>query len=159
MKNIKIIPLILSLLACYAAGAIGSYFSIDAIPTWYTTLNRPPFNPPNWIFGPVWSTLYAMMGVSLYLIWQKKTNSLVKKQGIWFFAIQLILNTLWTIVFFALQSPTGAFLMVIALLVFIVLTIRKFSKISKPAAYLLYPYLAWVSFASILNFSIMILNW
>lgn len=155
MKNF--LKLATSIIVCQLAGIIGSIFTISSIPTWYASLNKPFFNPPNWIFGPVWTILYLLMGVSLYLIWQqkkskKRTNALIV------FASQLGLNTLWSIIFFGMQSPFLAFLVIVGLLIFIILTIIKFFPLSKTAAYLLIPYILWVSFASILNFSIVVLN-
>ena len=158
MKKIKILPLIVSLSVCFSAAIIGSFFTSEAIPTWYSTLNKPIFNPPNWVFGPVWSVLYLMMGVSLYIAWQKKANKKVKQKGLIFFFSQLFFNTLWSIIFFGLHSPLLAFLVIIALWILIFLTIKNFLLISRPASYLLIPYLAWVSFASLFNFSIVILN-
>ncbi len=158
MKKIKILPLIVSLSVCFSAAIIGSIFTVEAIPTWYTTLNKPLFNPPNWVFGPVWSILYLMMGISLYLVWQKEVSKKVKQKGLLFFFSQLILNALWSIVFFGLHSPLIAFLVIIVLWILIFLTIKNFLLISKPAGYMLIPYLVWVSFASLLNFSIAILN-
>ena len=148
----KVLPkLIFSIGICLGAGIIGSFFTVSAIPEWYATLNKPAFSPPNWIFGPVWTILYILMGVSLYLVWVKKTVPAV-------FWLQLILNALWSIIFFGMKNPTLAFVDIIALWVAIVLTIKAFSKINKLAGQLLWPYLAWVSFASILNLAIVILN-
>lgn len=143
--------LILSITICLGAGIIGSFFTTSAIPTWYATLNKPVFSPPNWIFAPVWTTLYILMGISLYLVWKKKTVPMV-------FWIQLILNATWSIVFFGMKNPILAFINIAALWIAIFLTIKSFRKINKTAACLLYPYLAWVSFASVLNLFIVLLN-
>lgn len=140
-----------SLAICQGAGLIGSIFTFPAIGGWYQTLVKPSFSPPNWIFGPVWTLLYLMMGVSLYFIW-------VRKGSLKWFWVQLVLNSLWSILFFGLKSPGLAFLEIIFLWYAILTTIKTFLKQFKPAAYLLYPYLAWVSFASVLNFSIWVLN-
>lgn len=148
--------LVASIAICLTAGFLGSFFTISAISTWYSTLNKPFFNPPNWIFGPVWTTLYILMGISLYLLWTAKKKG--KGPAIKLFLIQLGLNFFWSIIFFGLQNPLLAFAEIIALWIFIFLTIKQSLKIFKPAAYLLYPYLAWVSFASILNLFIVILN-
>ena len=139
-------------LLCQTAGAIGSIFSFSAIENWYAYLNKPFFNPPNWIFGPVWTTLYILMGISAYLVWKKR-----KGIPFWFW-IQLVLNALWSILFFGLQSPILAFVGVIFLWLSIFLTITSFYRIHKTAAYLLVPYLLWVTFASLLNASIALLN-
>jgi tryptophan-rich sensory protein len=131
---------------------VGSFFTFNSVSTWYPTLEKPFFNPPSWIFGPVWTTLYFLMGISLFLVWGKKKTDLT-----WFWA-QLALNAFWSIVFFGMKSPGLAFLVIVLLWISIFLTIKSFYKINKNAAYLLYPYLAWVTFASILNLFIAILN-
>lgn len=152
------------------AGFIGSFFTITSIDSWYRTLAKPSFNPPNWIFGPVWTLLYILMGIGLGTVLIKereekedKTNKTKKvedkfKKAKLFFFIQLVLNSLWSILFFGLQNPGLALAEIILLFVFIVLTIKAFYRISKKAAYLLIPYILWVSFASILNFFIVKLN-
>lgn len=157
MPKIKNWPLlILSILFCEGVGILGSFFTISAIPTWYVTLAKPSFSPPNFIFGPVWTMLYALMGISLYLVWTSKVKS--KKQALKYFFVQLGLNAMWSIIFFGLKKPGLAFFEIIALWIAIYLTIKAFQKISKVASYILYPYFAWVSFASVLNLSIWILN-
>ena len=158
MTRLKIIPLVLSIGVCFLAAGIGSRFTTSAIDTWYTTLQKPFFNPPNWIFGPVWTLLYLIMGISLYIVWIAKVEKKAKLQGITFFFIQLALNVLWSILFFGLKSPTAALIGIIFLWLAIFLTIRSFLQISKKAGWLLIPYLVWVSFATILNLSIVILN-
>lgn len=158
MAKIEILPLIVSLAVCFLAAAVGSVFTTGAIDTWYESLNKPVFNPPNWIFGPVWSLLYLLMGISLYLVWITKANKMARRKGIIFFFIQLVLNLLWSILFFSLKSPTAAFVEIIILWILIFLTIKNFLQISKSAGRLLFPYLAWVSFAVILNLSIILLN-
>lgn len=157
MPKIKNLPLlILAILISEGAGILGSIFTVSSIPTWYATLVKPSFSPPNFVFGPVWTTLYALMGISLYLVWISKAKS--KKYALKLFFFQLGLNALWSIIFFGLKNPGLAFLEIIVLWIAILLTIKAFSKISKNASYLLYPYIFWVSFATILNFSIWILN-
>ncbi|HUV46747.1 MAG TPA: TspO/MBR family protein [Candidatus Bathyarchaeia archaeon] len=151
------IKLIASVVICQLAGVIGAFFTTPAISGWYKGLNKPAFNPPNWLFGPAWTFLYFLMGVSLYLVWNKK-NSKQKKTALIFFVIQLGLNILWSIIFFGLRLPLVAFLEIIILWLFILLTIIKFFPISKKSAYLLIPYLLWVTFASVLNFYIVRLN-
>jgi len=158
VTRLKIIPLVLSIGVCFLAAGIGSRFTTSAIDTWYTTLQKPFFNPPNWIFGPVWTLLYLIMGISLYIVWIAKVEKKAKLQGITFFFIQLALNVLWSILFFGLKSPTAALIGIIFLWLAIFLTIRSFLQISKKAGWLLIPYLVWVSFATILNLSIVILN-
>ena len=143
---------------CQLAGLIGSIFTFSAIPTWYVMLNKPSFSPPNWLFGPVWTMLYTLMSISLYRIWTSKTKKKEKNEGLAFFIIQLVLNALWSIIFFGMKQPWLAFVEIMLMWFFIALSIIKFSKIDKFSAYLLIPYLLWVSFASILNFSIWQLN-
>ncbi len=147
-----IVKLVSSIILCELAGIIGSFFTISAISNWYIYLNKPSFSPPNYLFGPVWTTLYFLMGVSLYLVWQKK------KKVPSIFWVQLFLNAIWSILFFGLKSPILGLLDIIFLLIAIVLTVKSFYKSSKAAAFLLLPYLAWVTFATVLNFSIWILN-
>lgn len=154
MKPKEIGKLLASLLICQLAGGIGSLFTASKIPTWYATLAKPSFNPPNWIFGPMWITLYVLMGISFYLVWSKK----ISKKEAWLFGIQLSLNSLWPILFFGLESPMLGLACIILLLISIALTMIAFYKRSKASAYLLVPYILWVSFASSLNLMIMILN-
>ena len=158
MTKLKIIPLLFSVGICFLAAAIGSAFTAGAIDTWYVTLDKPFFSPPNWVFGPVWTLLYLMMGISLYLVWITKIDKKTKRQAITFFFIQLGFNALWSILFFGLKSPSAALLGIIVLWIAICLTFRNFLRVSNLAAWLLIPYLAWVSFATILNLSILLLN-
>lgn len=154
----KYSQLALAIIGCELVGIVSTPFTISAIPTWYRTLNKPFFSPPNWIFGPVWTTLYLLMGISAFLIWQKGLKKKKVKEAITYFGIQLFLNFIWTFLFFGLRNPLLGLIDIVVLWIFIVLTILKFYKLSKPAAYMLIPYLLWVSFATILNFSILILN-
>ena len=148
--------LLAAIAVCQLAGIIGTPFTITAIPSWYATLNNPFFSPPNFLFGPVWTVLYFLMGVSLYLIWISKSK--LKKNAFKIFFIQLTLNALWSIIFFGLKNPLLAFIDIVALWITISLTIKHFYKISKPASYFLIPYILWVSFATLLNLAIVILN-
>jgi tryptophan-rich sensory protein len=154
----KLSRLITAILVCEGIGLISTPFTISAIQNWYRYLNKPSFSPPNWVFGPVWTVLYFMMGVSAYLIWVKGLKNKKVKVALIYFLIQLFLNFIWSILFFGLRSPLLALIDIIILWSMIVLTIRKFITISKPASYLLVPYLTWVSFATLLNFSITVLN-
>lgn len=156
MKTNNIYKLILAIAICQLAGIIGALFTSPAIKTWYSTLVLPVLNPPSWIFGPVWTLLYLLMGIAAYLVWQqgKKKRSIPIKV----FALQLFLNSIWSILFFGLQKPGLALIDILTLLISIVWTMVLFFKISKPAAYLLVPYILWVSFATYLNYSIWILN-
>lgn len=154
----KKIKLFISISICLLAAIIGSVFTTPSIPGWYKTLNKPSFSPPNWIFGPVWTILFILMGISLYLIWTDDKNNNAKKAPFIIFILQLLVNIFWSVAFFTIHSP-GLALSVIAVLWLLILsTIISFRKISKLSAYLLIPYLFWVSFASILNFSIWKLN-
>lgn len=148
--------LIASITLPLVIGFLGSAFTVSAITTWYTTLNKPFFSPPNFVFAPVWTTLYVLMGVSLYLLWTSKQKG--KDKVIKLFFIQLALNLIWSIIFFGLHNPQVAFVEIIALWIFIFLTIRQSYSVSKISAYLLYPYIVWVSFALLLNLFIVILN-
>jgi len=150
--------IVISVLICELIGISGAFFTMPSIPTWYKTLNKPFFSPPNWLFGPVWTILYLMMGISAYLIWEKGLKNKKVKEALLFFAVQLILNFSWSLIFFGLQLPFSAFINIITLWLAILVTILRFNKISKTAGYLLIPYLLWVSFASVLNLAIVILN-
>ena len=153
----KILKLFLAILICEFIGILGSVFTIPAIATWYQALNKPQFSPPNYIFGPVWTTLYALMGISIYLILEKKLKK-EKDKIIALFSLQLFLNFLWSVIFFSFHLPLLAFLEILFLWANILFLIIIFWKYSKPASVLLIPYLLWVSFATILNASIVILN-
>jgi translocator protein len=137
---------------CLMAGFIGSFFTTPNLP-WYDELDKPAFNPPSWLFGPVWTLLYVLMGVSLYLVIGKTDLS-----GYVIFGVQLIANTLWSLIFFSFQDLPAAFLWIILLWIAIALTIWKFYKADKRAAYLLIPYILWVSFATLLNYYLWMLN-
>jgi benzodiazapine receptor len=154
----KTLLFIISIIICQFAAFIGSVFTVNSVSTWYTTLAKPSFNPPNWLFGPVWTLLYLLMGISLYLVWQKGTADPHIKIALLMFAAQLVLNILWSILFFGMRSPMLGLIEIALLWVFILLTITHFYPISKTAAYLLIPYILWVTFAAILNLSIFILN-
>lgn len=150
--------LILSIFLSQLAGFIGAFATSPAIPSWYAQLTKPIFNPPSWIFGPVWTTLYTLMGIALYLIWSKGYRNKKIKEAVQLFLIHLVFNSLWSIVFFGLKNLGMAFVIIIVLWTMIACLIQKFWKIDKRASYLLFPYLAWVSFASLLNFAIWLLN-
>jgi len=158
IKYSDVEKLIISILICLLAGFIGSFFTTPAITTWYTTLQKPSFAPPNWVFFPVWTSLFIMTGISLFLVWQKGWEDKKVKTAIYIFAGQLVLNALWSVAFFGLRSPITGLIEIIILWIAILATILSFMKISRTAAYLLIPYILWVSFASIVNFSIWRLN-
>jgi translocator protein len=158
MVKINYFKLVFSIVICQLAGFIGSFFTVSSVSTWYLTLNKPFFNPPGWLFGPVWIILYFLMGISLYIVWNKGIKSSKSKIALSVFGLQLILNSLWSILFFGLKSPLLAFVEIIILWIAILSTLIYFHRISKIASYLLIPYILWVSFAAILNFSIYYLN-
>ncbi|TDD99261.1 TspO/MBR family protein [Flavobacterium cellulosilyticum] len=155
----KITRILVVVVTCLVIGYFSGMVTRTAITTWYPTLVKPSFNPPNWVFAPVWSMLYVMMGVAAGLIWNKIEfdKDLVKKALV-LFAVQLALNGLWSYLFFGLKNPMLAGIEIILLWLMIFETYTKFEKINKIAGYLLIPYLLWVSFAMILNFSIWWLN-
>ncbi len=157
-KSIKIKPLILSLIACFLPGIIGSLATASSVNTWYLTLNRPSFTPPGWLFGPVWTALYLMQGVSLYFLTTTKGEPVAKLIATLFFYFQLVLNLLWSIFFFGLKSPILGFIEIGVLVITVIFTIIASYRISKPASLLLLPYLAWISFATFLNYSVYRLN-
>ncbi len=156
LKNL--LRLVISILTCQAAGYIGSLFTSPSIPTWYASLNKPSLAPPNWVFFPVWTALFLMMGISLYLLWTQALKDRKAKIALIFFAVQLGLNILWSILFFGLKSPLSALIEILILWLAILLTIIKSLKVSKAAAILLLPYILWVSFAAVLNFFLWKLN-
>ena len=154
----KIYKLIISLLVPQLAGGIGSIFTVGSVNDWYPVLVKPALNPPAWVFGPVWTALFALMGIAAFLVWKKGLERRDVKIALGIFVFQLALNTLWSIIFFGLHSPGGALIEIVFLWLAILATIIAFAKISKPAAWLLAPYILWVSFAAYLNWSIWMLN-
>ncbi|MBI2012228.1 tryptophan-rich sensory protein [Candidatus Daviesbacteria bacterium] len=154
----KLSKFLISTIGCELVGLAATPFTISSIPTWYQTLNKPSFSPPNWVFGPAWTILYFLMGVAAYLVWIKDLEKKAVKKALSFFIAQLVFNFLWSILFFGLHSPILGLIDILTLWVLILITIIKFHKLSKVAAYLLIPYLLWVSFATILNSSIVLLN-
>lgn len=157
MIRSNIVKLILSLILPLSIGGFAGMFTSKAIPVWYATLNSPSFNPPNWLFGPVWTTLYLIMGFSLYLIW-KQEKSKERNLAILVFFIQLALNFAWSFIFFYFNNIGLAFAEIIILWLSIVVMLFQFYKIKPLAAYINIPYLLWVSFASMLNLSYFLLN-
>lgn len=157
MTKSNIIKLILSLILPLSIGAFAGMFTSEAIPGWYATLNRPSFNPPNWLFGPVWTTLYLLMGISFYMIW-KQEKSKERDLALLFFFIQLALNFAWSFIFFYFNKIGFAFAEIVLLWLSIVLMMIRFYKIKPITAYINIPYLLWVSFASMLNLSYYLLN-
>ena len=158
MKSIEFLKLIFSIVICHSAGFIGAIFTSSTIPTWYDSLKKPFFSPPNWIFGPVWTILYTLMGISAYLVWRHGIHNSQVKTALIIFGVQLFLNAIWSPIFFGLRALFVALVVIIILWIAILLNILTFLKISKIAAVLLIPYILWVSFAAILNYSLWILN-
>ena len=150
--------LIIALLICEAVGIISGLLSSTNNNNWFETLSKPTWNPPAYLFAPVWITLYFVMGISLWLIWKNKASEINKRNQYFLFTAQLILNFFWSILFFKFHQPLLALVDIVLMLLLITLTIFSFSYYSKPAAWLLVPYIAWVSFATFLNYSICILN-
>ncbi|HWA07716.1 MAG TPA: TspO/MBR family protein [Ignavibacteria bacterium] len=154
----KFLKFVVSIIICQLAGVIGSVFTVNNIASWYLDLNKPLLNPPNWVFGPVWITLYFLMGISLFLVWKKGLNSRFNRNAFILFIIQLVFNASWSIVFFGMHQLLLSVFVIIILWLLIFINIVQFGKISRSAAYLLMPYILWVSFASYLNIAIYILN-
>ncbi|MEO8666403.1 MAG: TspO/MBR family protein [Ignavibacteria bacterium] len=154
----NLLKLIICIVICQLAGITGMIFSGDAISTWYTTLNKPSFNPPGWLFGPVWIVLYLMMGISWFIIWKEDLKNKEVRTAFMIFIVQLIVNASWSLVFFGARSIEGGLIVIVILWMLILITTIKFKNISRTAAILLIPYLLWVSFATVLNFFIYKLN-
>ncbi len=146
-------------LGCELVGILSTPFTLSAITDWYQYLQKPSFSPPNWVFGPVWTILYFLMGVSVFIIWNQKSQKSLKRTALVYFSLQLGLNFLWSLLFFGLRNPLLGLVDIVLLIIFILLTIKSFWKISPLAAGLLLPYLLWVSFATMLNIAIGVLNW
>jgi tryptophan-rich sensory protein len=156
MKSLP--KLIASIVLCELIGALAIPLTLAAIPTWYATLTKPSFSPPNWIFGPVWTLLYFLIGCSLFFLWNRGVQTKEERTALLYFSIQLVLNFLWPFLFFGLHSPILGLVDIILLLTCIGITIKYIFPISKPAALLLLPYLFWVSFATVLNAAIVAFN-
>jgi tryptophan-rich sensory protein len=154
MKKNDVLSLCGALALTVCAGLIGTYFSAPAIPTWYAALAKSPLNPPGWVFGPVWGVLYLLMGVSLHLVWRNGLKREGVKAAVEFFFLQLFLNALWSIFFFGMQNVLLAYMENVLLWFAVLATISAFYRVSRPAAWLLVPYICWVSFAGYLNFEV-----
>ncbi|MGC9517677.1 MAG: TspO/MBR family protein [Methanomicrobiales archaeon] len=157
-KGYQIPKLITAVGLTLITGFIGSIFTFDSLTTWYITLNKPWWTPPNWAFGPIWTTLYILIGISAYLVWKKGLNRNDVKIALTVFGLQLILNLLWSVIFFGLKSILGGLIEILILWIVILINIILFYRISKAAGLLLIPYLIWVSIATYLNYSIYLLN-
>jgi len=154
----NIVKLVISIIACQGAGLIGSLFTTPAIPTWYAGLQKPPFTPPSWLFAPAWITLYLLMGIAAFLVWRMGLDKRKVRTALIIFLAQLVLNALWSVVFFGMQSPLYGVIVIVLLWAAILVTILRFARLSATAAWLLVPYILWVSFAAVLNISIWLLN-
>jgi tryptophan-rich sensory protein len=153
-----IAPYIVNIFITLCIGGVASFFTVSQINSWYVYLHKPTFNPPNWLFGPVWTVLYIVIGIAAGMVWQRRQQAVQFKAARNIYLLQLLLNFSWSIVFFGMHQILGALVVIVALLICIIVNIMAFSKISKPAAWLFVPYLAWVSFATLLNLSIYLLN-
>ena len=158
----NIFKFVISIIICESVGIIGSFFTFSSVSNWFPTLVKPWFSPPSWLFGPVWTILYFLMGLSLYIVWNYKTETIskqkYKKQFFILFGIQLILNALWSFLFFGLKSPISGLIDILFLDIAVITTIIYANRVSKYAAVLLAPYMAWIIFATLLNFEIALLN-
>jgi tryptophan-rich sensory protein len=139
-------------------GIVGALTTVTGEGSWYQGLEKPPFNPPGWVFGPVWTVLYALMGLAAFRVWREGTERRDVRTALGLFVAQLVLNGVWTPVFFGAESIVGGAVVIVALLVLLALTVRAFFRISRAAGWLLVPYLLWVAFATALNLSIWVLN-
>ena len=148
---------VLSISLCFVLGSSGGLITINEIPGWYATLQKPTFNPPNWLFGPVWTALYIMMGVAFYLVWRNPPSA-GRKKALSAFLVQFALNCAWTPVFFAMHQLGAALVVIVLMWLAIFRTIFLFAPFSKTASWLLVPYISWVSFATLLNAAIWWLN-
>lgn len=156
MKRIGIV--IGSVAISLLAGGVGSAFTVINIPGWYEHLQKSPLNPPNWVFGPVWTLLYVLMGIALYFVIVAPGKKRAKKVAYLAFSTQLLLNVLWSIVFFGMRSPWGGAAVIVCLFLAVTLTAVLFRAFSRPAFWLLVPYVAWICFAAYLNVSVAVLN-
>ena len=154
----KLTYIAVSVGVCLVVGFLSGFATQSSVNDWFVTLNKPSFNPPNWVFAPVWTVLYIMMGTAAGLVWAKGFHHLWVKTALYHFVFQLLLNASWSIIFFGFMEPFWGLVVIITLLVLIVLTIRWFRIVSKFAAWLLIPYLLWVCFATALNYKIWELN-
>ena len=158
MKRKLLIKIFISVSICLLVGFLASIATQSSVDTWYTTLEKPFFTPPNYLFGPVWTVLYVLMGISAGIVWNKGLYHVWVKTALYHFVFQLLINALWSLVFFSLQEVFWALFTIIILLTLIILTIKWFKVVNKTAAYLLIPYLLWVLYATALNFEIWRLN-
>lgn len=158
MKKSTFFKILICVLICLGVGFMSSIATQTGVDGWYKTIEKPSFTPPNYIFGPVWTVLYILMGIAAGMVWSRGTHHIWVKTALYHFVFQLLFNALWSLVFFGLESPFWALLVIITLFILILLTIKWFKVVSKKAAYLLIPYALWVLYAMALNFEIWRLN-
>jgi len=158
MKKTFLVKILISVAVCLLMGFLASIATQSSVDTWYGTLKKPFFTPPNYLFGPVWTVLYILMGIAAGMVWSRGLHHIWVKTALYHFLFQLLFNALWSIVFFSLQEIVWALLTIILLFTLILLTIKWFNVVNKKAAYLLVPYALWVFFAMVLNFEIWRLN-
>ncbi len=157
--SVKEIPrLIVSIIIVFLAGAVGTVYTLKEITGWYAYLPKPGWTPPNWAFGPIWSILYILMGISLFLVWREGLDKKNVQIGVLVFAVSLAINVIWSLVFFGTHNIFGGLVLVLILWISILINIVVFYRISKPAGLILIPYLMWVSIASYLNYAVFLLN-
>ena len=154
----KYMRLLISIALAQAAGIIGSLFTAEGLRSWYDILTKPTWNPPSWVFGPVWVTLYTLMGIAAYFIWERRKSDRRADRALTLYFVHLTFNAAWSVIFFGIQNVTLAFYWILALDVLIIATLVLFWRIRKAAGLLLLPYLAWTLFATYLNYSISVLN-
>lgn len=153
----RLVGVLVAVLVTLCAGLIGNLLGADAITTWYVGLEKPSWNPPNWIFGPVWTLLYVLMGIAAYLVWEQTKDS-SRRAALVVYGVQLALNALWSIIFFTFKQPALAFGEIVIMWIAILATIVLFWRVRPLAGALLLPYIAWVTFALVLNFAVWQLN-
>ncbi|WP_019037820.1 TspO/MBR family protein [Psychroflexus tropicus] len=158
MKTSTVVKIFIGVLICLGIGFIGSIATQSSVDTWFATLNKPSFNPPAWLFAPVWTLLYIMMGVAAGIVWSRGFHHIWVKTALYHFGFQLVLNASWSIVFFGYQSPLFALFIIIGLIVLVLITFKWFKVVNNTSAYLLIPYILWLVFAAALNFEIWRLN-
>jgi len=154
----KLTYIAISVTICLVIGFLSGFATQSSVNDWYLSLNKPSFNPPNWIFGLVWAVLYILMGIAAGIVWAKGFYHIWVKTALYNFGFQLLFNALWSVVFFGFKNPFWALLVILVLLALILQTIKWFNVVSRTAAYLLIPYFLWVCFATILNYKIWEMN-
>lgn len=158
MKSSTVLKIFIGILICLAIGFVSSIATQSSVDNWFTTLIKPGFNPPGWLFAPVWTILYILMGVAAGIVWSRGFHHIWVKTALYLFGFQLVLNASWSVAFFGYQSPLVALFIIIALIVLVLITFKWFKIVNSLAAYLLIPYILWILFAAALNFEIWRLN-